>query len=762
MKKAYLLGTVASLVAVFSFAATGASAATDADAEAAPPTSTLEEIVVTARRKEEKLQEVPGTVAAVTGNDLDTTGARTSDDLTNLVPGMVLESFGGIQTDISMRGSFNRIGGTSGVGFFQNGVFLDLNELTLGMIDDARVEVAKGPQATLYGRGTQGGAVNFVTNDPTSTPEGYLEAGGGGSSVHDEGLYHVQAVISGPLVGDSLLGRLVLANQERDGYVYDPVTGYRGLGYDKKFGRATLKWIASDTFDIKLMAQYQHDDPKQGVSLYPGNSGLTSVFGQDPAPIFTGPISIGPNIWTTRFSERPTALSEDENFNLEMNWQTPIGKLTSLSGYSHTRTNALQDASATQYGFVNVLYPSVEEHYSEELRFTGGDRLKYVLGAYILKDEDTTQEYVNATPYSIFYLGGLASEQLFSTTDLLDYSVFGQLGYDITEQFNITGGVRLQRDKLSGVALLDEILFAGGSTVLGGGPTFTYPAGPYQRSAQFDGVAGNLVATYHFNPDILAYASYGRGNKPGGLNAPVPGPTGEIIADTPYGPETVDSYEIGFKGTEFDHRLRTNVALFDAEYRGLQLQRSQYVTIGSTEYLVGLTSNDATARAYGVDVDVAYLLPANFKISVNYSYLKAKILTYTSSGSALLTGNLAGLPIPRSPENSGTVSLDWSDRVGPGTLSLGANVYFSSSYINDFVAPSTPGLPIQLAPSPAYHTLNLTGSYTQGRWELSAYVRNLLNEQYIATAYDDFYNAIPTAVPGEPRTFEFTVKRKFL
>ena len=765
MKRAYLLGTIASVFVAIPFAAPAATGGTAAETESAP-TNELSEITVTARRQQENLEQVPASVQAVTGEDLSSAGVRKMTDITSLVSGLVFQSIGGNQQELSLRGSTNRIGGTSGVGVFQDGVALDITQLTLGAIDVARVEVAKGPQATLYGRGTQGGAINWVTNDPTPYYEGSMEIGGGGSTVNDEKLWHALAIVSGPLAGDSLLGRLVVSEEERDGWAYDPVTGWRGLGYDRQFVRGKVKWLANDSFDLVVMAAYMHDNPTQGTTYFPPPPGSPSIYPLfiDSRPVvgcIPCPVDFGKNIWDTRFTIKPTGLSQDASFNVEANWRTDIGKLTSMSSYSHTDTNSLLDADGTQYPLVQTQYPGVVERMSEELRLAGGDRLKYVTGAYWLRTLSGADSLLTAGPGSILYDGagsyavpsplGTATSLTPSDTNLTSYSVFGQLGFDFTERFNVTGGVRLQRDQFNGTT--ETIV-----TRVNGSQVQT---GPFYRTADFDGWAGNLVSTYHFNPDMLVYASYGRGNKPGGLN----GGSTAVVADTPFGQEKVNSFEVGFKGEMLDHRLRTNLTIFDAQYQGLQLQRTQIVQIfplPAPGTLTSLTTNAASARADGADLDIAYLLTRTLRFSLSYTnYLDAKIGRYTLVAGTPLTGDLSGQPLWRSPRNSGTAALSWSDDVGPGRLSIEPYVYFSSQYANDYFTPPTPGLPVQLAPTQAYHTLNFTTSYAWGNWEVSAWGHNLLREQYIVAAELNQYNQLPLGNAGEPPTYEITVKRFF-
>ena len=648
-----------------------------------------------------------------------------------------------------MRGSGNRLGGQITVGVFQDGIFLSNSQIAKGPIDLQRIEIAKGPQSTLYGRATMAGAINMVTANPTDEYFASVDVGAGGSSVFNERLWHAKAILSGPLFGDRLLGRLAISREQRDGYVVDPVSGARGLSYDRSFARLKLLYRVNENLDVKFTGEILEDHPVHGASFF----NQPAPTNQIPGAKFSGagafdyvrnPIDFGESIWDTRFTRQLTAKLFDQNFNLEVGWDTPIGTVTSMTNYSINKSYSETDLDGTQYKVIEYRYPSNETRSSQELRLAGGDRLKYLGGVFFLRTDSASETSIGFGPGATSWASNIAVQYTPSQNHLKSYSAFLQLGYDITDQLNLTGGVRYGADKLVATANTQTFSPAGIRTIV---------FGPFQRGAEFNAIQGNIVGTYHFAPDILTYASYSRGDRPGGLN----NGTNAIIASATFQPEQVDTFEVGFKATMLDRRLRTNIALFDNSYNNMQVSRNQ--AFGSL--IINTTANAAKAKARGLDSEITVVINPQFRITAGYSHINAKITDFELTAASLATQSLKGQRILRAPKDSGTIGIAYTNQVGPGDLNLGASYYFSGSYANDYLVPPTLGMPIQNGDTDAYGTLGLTASYSVGPWEVSAYVNNLLKAQYVAAAGNNYYNQLNYAFPGEPRTFEISLKRTF-
>jgi iron complex outermembrane receptor protein len=721
----------------------------------ASQSASLEEVVVSTRRREEASQDVPAVVVALSSDQLASGGVRRLEDVQALVPGLVF-STATRGPHIAMRGAANRQGGLGPpVGLFQDGVALADAQVRTGPIDVSRVEVAKGPQSTLYGRATLAGAINLVTNNPTQEFEAEVEAGAGMSSVHDETIGHVRGFISGPIFGDQLLARLVVAKDYREGFLYDPVHDWRGASSDRTFARLKLLWAPTDDVEIIFTGETFEDHQTLGVTFFdqPPPHNRLPWADTRPATEFTGPIDFGKNIWDTGFSEKPFGTQRASSFSVSVQWLTGIGTLSSMSSYVDSTEWVNNDLDGSVYPVTTGYYDIAEETFSQEIRLSGGDRLSYMTGLYYFgQDRDTSSRhpdfpFLSFGPGSPQYNNGTRFQYSDGNTrDVRSFAAFGELSYDLTDRLNITAGARWTRDDVSGYAAQRVVSVTGIENVT---------LAPFYREKTFESVTGSVSAAYHLTDDILGYASYSHGDSPGGFNAG----GSQAIASIPFDPQKVDAVELGLKSTVLDDRLRLNVAVFNNDYSDLQVARGQILPNGQ---FVNITSNAAEARAYGADLELQAVLGEHWRASVGYSYLRAKIDKFFLTVGTPSTQDLSGQPILRSPEHTGTVGLTYHQDVGAGTLTLGGSLYFSSKIgAHDYIAPPAVGLPVYTGETSGYNVVGLTGSYAWSDWDVSAYINNVFGEQYITTGYLNTYTQLLLGSAGEPRTFEVSIRRKF-
>ena len=286
------------------------------------------------------------------------------------------------------------------------------------------------------------------------------------------------------------------------------------------------------------------------------------------------------------------------------------------------------------------------------------------------------------------------------------------------------------------------------------------------RRVGFNSTTGNANLSYKIAPDVTAYASYARGDSPGGLN------NGGAALIT-YGQQRVDAYELGLKSQLLSRHLQVNVALFDNEYQNLQI--GQNIIINGA--LTTLIQNAGSGRGRGVDLDAVAVLSSAFRFGLQYTYVDSKLSRYIVPPPPAPQVDLTGVPLVRSPKHSLNGSFTYSQPIGPGQFRFTAEESYSSSYTNDYQgAPAGTtylGIPGIIAPgttttqviavyrTPGYAVTNLNASYAIGPVEISAFVRNLFNHQYIASivAFDAI--TYPNETPGEPRTFEVSAKFSF-
>ena len=778
--KRFLAGSA--LAVVMAVTQAGPAYAQAADAVPAAPeaaeedTGQIADIVVTARRVEERLQDIPASVSAITGDQVSRMDSLA--DLQSLVSGVTFQTVGPIAV-VGIRGFGNRsIAGNpsnSAVGIFEDGVFVSPSLSTVvNRTDTARVEVAKGPQSTLYGRGAFTGAFNIVTADPTGDFSGYIDAGYGQSSVHGEDLYHVQAAVSIP-VSDTLSVRLYGLDEKRDGFTYDPVTGNRSGGYDRQIGRIKIMWQPSDVVTARLSGAIFRDDipfPFVTAGRVRAPLGQNILFANPVSPAARAALSFGKSVFDAKYANPQHNRIRGEEATLDLRFQTPFGELASLTNYQHATLDPSFSLDATRLAWATGSSPYYEKRYSQELRLANKTgRFSYLAGLYYLNSKvaqgggktfDLTKPFATFGPGSVQFdhpfsplpIGALYQPS-FTTTDA--YAAFGQLGFDITDSLNLTVGLRYGQDEIDGTAGVALRTTTG----------ILIPTAPitYRRGV-FNAFTGSANLSYTIAPDAIAYASFARGNSPGGLN------TGAFATQN-FGEQEVDAYELGLKSRLFDRRLQLNLALFHNEYSGLQL--SQNVLLGAT--LTSFVSNAAKARGRGFDMDAVGILSPNLRVGVQYTYVDSKITSFFIPPPPAIQVDLTGVPLVRSPKHSFNGSVTFSHDVGPGKFEFTASESYTSSYTNDYQGvpkgTSYPGIPGVLAPGVTtsqvlalfpvngYALTDLNASYSIDAWEFSASVRNLFDKEYIATvlAFDTVTN--PLELPGRPRTIEVGVKYKF-
>jgi iron complex outermembrane receptor protein len=733
----------------------------------------LEEIVVTARRVEERLQDIPASVSAITGDDV--AHMRSLADVQSLVSGVTFQTIGPIPV-VGIRGYGNRsqAGNPSNntVGIFQDGVFVaSVLSTIVNRTDTERVEIAKGPQSTLYGRSSFTGAFNIVTADPADQLSGYFDAGYGSSSVSGDNLWRAQGAVSVPL-GDSLKLRVYGLSEQRDGYVRDSVTGNRSGRYDRQIGRFRLLWQPSDAVTARLTGTIMRDDiplPLVTAGRIRAPLGQAVVFANPVSPASRAALQFGNTVWDASLLTPQKTKIKGEQGTLDLRFRTPIGELASLSDYQHATMDPFFSLDLTRLNWANGSSPYYEKRYSQELRVSNKlDRLSYLFGLYYLdgkveqgggKAVDVTKPFASFGPGSAQYdLANLNAIYQPAYTETKSDAVFGQVGYAMTDRLDLNLGIRYGRDKISGtagVALRNRLAGIVIPTV-----PITY------RSGEFKSTTGSASLSYHVTPDAIVYGSYARGNSPGGLNV------GAFVLRN-FAPQNVDAYEIGLKSQLLDRRLQLNLALFDNKYSDLQLVYNQVINGALTPAV----SNAAKATGRGFDMDAVAILSKSWRVGLQYTYVDSKITDYTVPPPPFLQIDLTGVPLVRSPENSLNASISFNRNIGPGNLRITAAESYTSSYTNDYQGVPTgtayPGIPgsvpagvttsqvLGLYRTDGYALTNLDASYSWDRYQISGSVRNLSNKQYIATVLAFDLVTVPLESPGAPRTIELAFRVKF-
>lgn len=562
----------------------------------------LEEIVVTARKREESLQKTPISLAAFTANDLKIRQIRTTDQLTQVTPNLQFSSQApssgsNASSQIFIRG----IGQTEflpstdpGVGLYIDGVYMARSVGgTLDFADIQRIEILRGPQGTLFGRNTIGGAISIHTTMPAENFGGDITVTGG-SDNRIEALLNVDIPIS-----EKLLTRFSIGKRNRDGYVIRTIDG-KDLGDDDTFGlNATAVLQASENLELILRFDYNKENENGAPQVFNSitTSGLFARVGSaaagcsapgteiDELNCANNFQNIGPYATNGTFP----VISTLEGWGTSLTATYDAGSVTikSITAYRDMEWLASRDADNTPVVVLHTRNDDTQKQFSQEFQLSGSsfnDKLQWMVGAYYF-EETATDDYFVEIPFGEFNTGG--------EIDNDTKAVFAQATYDVTDKLSVTVGLRYTDENKAFLPIqsaLTTYLFPIAFSETNGAGLYVHPV----TGELFPTVAGGTVAVvpagtvffarelvksnvsdatpmaniaYQWTDDVMTYFNYAEGFKSGGFNARnvKPGATPRLFA-----PEFATTYEVGFKATLLDGTLRLNGAAFRTDYRDLQ------------------------------------------------------------------------------------------------------------------------------------------------------------------------------------------------
>ena len=549
----------------------------------------LEEIVVTATRREESLQNLANSATVFSAQDLQALRVLEPKDLAEQTPGL-LAKYGpnGLATvGFYLRGvGINDFTGTvdPSVGIYVDEVFQPTPDmLNFAVYDIERVEVLRGPQGTLYGRNSTGGAINFLTARPTEEFEGFVRAG--------YGSYHTAtgtAAISGPLTS-TLLGRLSanVVNASGDsGYSYNRFTDNHLGKVDSKAARVQLEWKPSDDFSLRLMYNYGDSESEQALLQHvgvraAGNTGVTCT------PVIEGHVAEGPctdllgyfdddgEFYDGAANVDPELQLRSDDFTATINWNIGHVTLTSISGYADFSKEQSQDIDASPFIAADNFTFNDVENFSQEIRLTSDEsfRLPWIVGANYAKTDIDWFQTINLTQ-----LAGIpTSNGAEQSTDA--WAVFGQLTIPLGAMWEFTGGLRYTEEErdwrgatfIGTFANLDEA-YASGAFRLSQLPLPDGDPGQggpldFPTTVKKDKVDYQAVLKFKPNDDSMYYLSVSEAFRSGGYSSAV---IFSQDALEPYGPETLTAYELGLKLSLADNRVRFNASAFYYDYVDFQ------------------------------------------------------------------------------------------------------------------------------------------------------------------------------------------------
>lgn len=746
---ALLLAGVTMILPVAAHAQTAdASLAADTPAADTPSAADTGDIIVTAQRREQSVLTVPIAISAVSGTALASKGVTNSADLASVVPNLQVSSpYGATQPNFSLRGisvanEYNS-NQASPIGVYVDDIYLASRTAHgMGLFDLDRVEVLRGPQGTLFGRNTTGGAINFITNTPTlSGNRGYAEAGYGNFNT-----FTAQAAIETTMVEDQLGLRIAGNYVKGDGQIENVYPGGRDANsQDTLQGRATLRIRPGDgPLDIKL-------------KVYGGRDKGSQAAVQGLLPFRTG-------LGFFQVNENRIGLNRTEAYGASANIAyefSPSLTFTSITSRDGGKQNLQQAADGSPLDVLDINWRSNFQQFSEEARFNyTSDKLKLVAGGFYGWDRTVTDNTFNIGDALGPGVNGGFFQHYRQTRR--SYAVFAQGDYNLTPKLVLTLGARYTWDRAKyddGYAYLFAGNVGGAQTPIastvpcpGVAGTCAYdPAARYALPGQNNALTGRASLSYTFDGGTLVYASYNRGYRSGAFNG---GGYTSSSGITYIKPERVDAYEVGVKGRYFG-MLTLSAAGFYYNYKNQQVQDTRP---GPVSFLV----NAPKAEVYGAEGEARLRLSPALTLTAAAGYLHATYKQLTLQ-STVLDGN----DLPFAPRFTAQAGMELTlFKSGNHGLTISPSVaYFSRQYFspfNDINAAGTGQVNSELQQE-GYAKVNLTAALTVDRFTFKAFATNLLNAKTYAYGLDLRGAGFPYnfLVPAMPRTFGGSVRVAF-
>jgi iron complex outermembrane receptor protein len=787
--RAALLGTVAAAA----FFTTPALAQNSSSAASPPPASAQtaaaadsqtqnqaaeasdQEIVVTARRRNELLLNVPVAVTAYSGEQLDRQGAIDLTDIGDTTPNVTFETSRGTNTTLTafIRGVGQQdpvAGFEQGVGIYLDDVYLNRPQgAVLDIYDVERIEVLRGPQGTLYGRNTIGGAIKYVTRRlPSDAPHISFRANLGSYKQADLISTFSVPVTSALRVGGSF------ARLSRDGFGKNLTTHEDNYNKDINAARATVEFEPSDRVFFRLSGDYTWDysNTRGGHRLIA--SMCNALCGHAPIPVLHDVYDSQGALLDPRQKVKGGGIALHGEIGLN-DWL----KFRTITAYRKDQTRTPIDFEALPAVDLDVPAIYRNKQFSQEIQLVADKGpLQGVAGLY----------YLNANAFNVFDVrlyttGALLGFPGFTAAtrgdvDTKTWAAFADLTYDFSPQWSVSLGGRYTNDKRR-AKVFRQNLILGGSPELGGSPPFDQTGTPFPTPAlsitsNFDGRRTDTAFTprasvqFKPTPDHNIYLSYSRGFKGGGFDPrgqttstprsnPLVPPTAEEIYDfMAFDPETVDSYEAGWKASLFDRRLQLALAVFQANYKDVQIPGSAGgVTATGLPTFIGITTNAGKARFRGVELETSWragqdlVSPGDrLNFSGTLGYLDAKYLKFITTvnrdvSGALILDPVTHLPISietdvadfrkvqNTPKWTLSGSVDYDVPVGSGRLNVNSTLSYRSKTQQFEI--HIPGLDQK---GFALWDANLVWRSSNGRYELGLHGKNLANKKYITSGYN--------------------------
>lgn len=652
---ALLLASCAPSLAFAQATETGVAASQAVDAPAATTSGVLEEVVVTATRREERLQDIPVTVTALTASTIATAGVPDVRSLTQVVPGF----FGGKNLGLFLP-VIRGVGSSSvsaadeaNIATYIDGVYQpDPFSTYIDLAEVERVEVLRGPQGTVFGRNATGGLVNVITPDPSFDMRGHVTGKFGWlrNSAND---YDLRGYVTGGLTETVAADFSGLYRSTGD-YIEDLVRGGHLGGIDVLNLRSKLLWLPTERSQVILTGEFTDQNSSTNALQPLDDNTAGRRFPEVILP--TEPFQ-------TSTDSVPVLDFRRYNAALRTKFELGAADLETTTGYMHnvTKQSTDSDSSNIRLGIVNAADEGIKsESLSQEIRLLSATpgRLQWLLGVYAFRLDADAEIKIISNPT------GAGPETMTVLTPELattSYAGFGEGTYELTDQLFLTLGARYTWEKREFRQVVN------GNDLFG------------KTDNSFDKITYRAALRYNFAEDANIYASYGTGYKSGVYNY-------VATNTTPVAPETIEAYEVGIKADPL-YWLRTNASVYYYDYQDLQVLAR--APAGNTFVL----QNAATAEIYGAELEVTAAATDDLNLRGSFAYTHAEYKHFPQAqtyeplptgGNASVTADVSGKNMTRAPRTSFNLGFDWGRDLTSGRFIVAGNLYHSSRVYFDF------------------------------------------------------------------------------
>jgi iron complex outermembrane receptor protein len=654
----------------------GAMAQTNTAAPDPKGATELQEIVVTAQKREQRLIDVPMAITAITGDEIERRGVSNLQDLQYSVPGLSLIEQGPGQQRIQLRGISN-LNGLPTVGQYLDEMPISIDDLTQNLdprlIDMKQIEVLRGPQGTLYGEGSMGGTIRFLTADPDLGRFGGSLEGQAGSVTDGSTASKLNGVLNVPIVEDRVGVRLVAGYENTGGWIDDLVTGKKDVN-DAKILTLRGKLLAKLTDNLQVSLLYLHEEQTQDYEN----------FGKD------------------RQTAAQVATNNNPNYDLVnavVRWDIDRVSVVNSFGYQNARNDTAVDYSSvfvpilpflgvppgfiTSVGLGSVSNINV---YSDELRVASkpGGVLDWTVGLYGRKlDRDGTSRTFTAPgtlPFDLLAVSAIQKSKA--------WAAFGELDWHATDKLTVTGGLRYYDESRT---------FDGVSTVFGA-------PSPQSNTGDFNSLNPRLNVSYEFSPTSMVYVNAAKGFRSGGFNSAATG------APPTYGPETLWTYEMGTKHEWFDRRVTFEAALYYNDWKDIQ---TSVVPVGAQ---LGYIANGGKVDGWGADASLTARPAPGLTMSATYGWNN---LEFKSASAQHAIGD----PVDYAVRESWSGSIDYRRPVFGEVQGFGRLDYQHAGPSSDI--DRSVGVNVKLG---SRDTLNAQLGLDFGQYQVALFATNLTDE----------------------------------